>query len=69
MKTNQEKENKDEESSLKKENQTLRGNLNLLQDQMNLQNDSFWRQQVLIQLERIANALETFLEGSKKKNK
>ena len=57
--TNQEKEKQKElQQSLQQENQTLKTQLLVLQDLQNLNQESYFRQQVLILLERIATALE-----------
>ena len=63
-------EDKKTAQKLKEEVKVLERQNLLLQDLQNLQNEAFWRQQVLILMERIARALETSLEDlEKEKNK
>ena len=50
----------------KEEKEELQQRIFLLENLHNLQNEAYWRQQVLIQLERIANALSILSEEEKK---
>ena len=72
-KTKADKEKK--EDSLKEENQVLKNQNLILQDRMNLGDSSYYRQQILSLLERVAvanerqaNALEESLENSDEEN-
>jgi hypothetical protein len=66
QKTSQEKEKK--AGDIEEENMELKGRVSLLQDLVNLKDETYFRQQLLILLERIAKALETSLEESKEKD-
>ena len=58
------KEKKTEDDSLQKENQTLRSQLSIMQDLQNLQNTTYYRQQILMMLERQALAMEMLARNS-----
>ena len=58
------KEKKTEDDSLQKENQTLRSQLSIMQDLQNLQNMTYYRQQILMMLERQALAMEMLARNS-----
>ena len=61
--TKEEKE-KSEMEKLKEQNRLLENQMLVLMDMSNLKDDSFYRRQMLLLLERIALSLETSLKNS-----
>ena len=62
--TNQEKEKNKELQNLKQENEELKKSQAMFQDQVSLRDQSIYRQQLLILLERQAIAMEKLAESS-----
>ncbi|MHA1880887.1 MAG: hypothetical protein ACTSYG_10875 [Candidatus Heimdallarchaeota archaeon] len=59
----------EEVQKLEQENKVLKAQMSVFQDQFNLQNEGYFRQQLMMYLERIAVALETPLEESEELEK